>query len=164
VFPRTPKEDHSLVNNPQISTKDKIAIHDASQFTIVSETSLTALMQLVPIHKRRNLEMTKFRPTIVVKNSEAWAEDTWMNIRINDVFMRGAEPCTRCKAATLDSETLKFDADYEPVKTLITHRNYKAQGCFAHMFYADNKGKIKVGDKVKVFTKKYDQTKKRERD
>jgi uncharacterized protein YcbX len=66
------------------------------------------------------------------------------------VKLRGGDPCTRCKAVTLDYYSLEFDADYEPVKTLITHRNYTKQGCFGHLFFRDNNGKIKVGDEIEV--------------
>ncbi len=64
--------------------------------------------------------MNRFRPNIVVKDCEPFAEDTWKRIRIGDVEMALVKPCARCVVTTIDKETL--EQGKEPLKTFNTFR------------------------------------------
>ena len=92
--------------------------------------------------------MNRFRPNIVVKDCEPFAEDTWKRIRIGDVEMALVKPCPRCEVTTIDKETL--ERNKEPLKTLGKYRKQKGGAMFGMNVIPLNEGEIKVGMSVEV--------------
>lgn len=70
------------------------------------------------------LSMNRFRPSIVVEGSEAFAEDDWAKIRIGEAVFRVVKPCARCTITTVDQTRGEFDGK-EPLKTLAGFRAAK---------------------------------------
>jgi uncharacterized protein YcbX len=66
------------------------------------------------------LPMNRFRPSLVVRAAEAFAEDRWRRIRIGDVVLRASGPCGRCVVTTTDQESLERGP--EPLRTLAQYR------------------------------------------
>ena len=132
--------------NPEysVSTEDHTGFADGYPILIISEASLLDLnSKLIS-----PLPMNRFRPNIVVKDCEPFAEDTWKRIRIGDVEMALVKPCPRCVVTTIDKETL--EKSKEPLKTLATYRNQEDSAMFGMNVIPLNEGDVKVGMSVEV--------------
>jgi len=132
--------------NPEyaISAEDHTGFADGYPILIISEESLRDLNSKLDLA----LPMNRFRPNIVVKNCEPFAEDTWKRIRINDVEMALVKSCPRCVVTTIDKNTL--EKNKEPLKTLNTYRKQAGGAMFGMNVIPLNEGEIKVGMRVEV--------------
>jgi uncharacterized protein YcbX len=122
-----------------VSAEDHTGFADGYPILIISEASLQDLNSRLD----SPLPMNRFRPNIVVKGCEPYAEDTWKRIRIGDVEMALVKPCPRCEVTTIDKETLARNK--EPLKTLGKYRRQKGGVMFGMNVIPLNEGKIKVG-------------------
>jgi uncharacterized protein YcbX len=127
-----------------VHADDHTGFADGYPILIISEASLQDLNSRLD----SQLPMNRFRPNMVVKNCEPFAEDTWKRIRIGDVEMALVKPCPRCEVTTIDKETLEVSK--EPLKTLATYRKQKGGAMFGMNVIPLNEGHIKVGMNVEV--------------
>ena len=100
------------------------------------------------------IPMNRFRPNLVVKGSEPFAEDTWKKVRIGDTVFHLVKPCARCPIPTIDQVTGVRHSS-EPTKTLATFRKVRRGGknkiLFGQNLIADAAGgTLRVGDEVEV--------------
>jgi len=127
-----------------INADDHTGFADGYPILIVSEESLqdlnSRLDSPVPINR--------FRPNLVVKGCEPFAEDTWKRIRIGDVEMALVKVCPRCVVTTIDKETLAKNK--EPLKTLNSYRNHELGAIFGMNTIPLNEGKIEIGMTVEI--------------
>jgi uncharacterized protein len=96
------------------------------------------------------IPMNRFRPNIVVKGCEPFAEDTWNKIRIGNVELAVVKPCARCEVTTIDKETL--ERSKEPLKTLGKYRKQKLGAIFGQNVIPLNEGRIQLGMNVEVLS------------
>jgi uncharacterized protein YcbX len=68
------------------------ALADQFPYLLVSEKSLDAVNALLEVP----ITMENFRPNIVVKNCEAFAEDTWQQVVLGGITMSVTQRCSRC--------------------------------------------------------------------
>ena len=129
-----------------VNAEDHTGFADGYPILIISEASLQDLNSR--LDASRPLPMNRFRPNLVVKGCEPFAEDTWKRIRINGMEMALVKPCPRCVVTTIDKETLKQDK--EPLKTLNTYRNQNGGAMFGMNVIPLSEGQIKVGMEVEV--------------
>lgn len=67
-----------------------------------------------------NFDHTLFRPNILIDTDshpqlKEYYEDEIMYIKLSDsVYLRFIGPCKRCKACTIDWDSMKRDDDMEP--------------------------------------------------
>ena len=94
--------------------------------------------------------MNRFRPNLVVKGCEPFAEDTWNRIRIGNVELAVVKPCARCVVTTIDKETL--EQSKEPLKTLGKYRKHKLGAIFGQNVIPLNEGQLQVGMKVEILS------------
>ena len=94
--------------------------------------------------------MNRFRPNLVVKGCESFAEDTWNRIKIGDVELAVVKPCARCEVTTIDKETL--ERRKEPLKTLGKYRKHKLGAIFGQNVIPLNEGMIRVGMTVEILS------------
>jgi len=94
--------------------------------------------------------MNRFRPNIVVKDCEPFAEDTWKRIRIGGVEMALVKPCARCEVTTTDQVTL--ERKKEPLKTLGGYRKHKLGAIFGMNVIPLNEGRLEVGMDVEIIS------------
>lgn len=127
-----------------VSTEDRTGFADGYPILIISEASLQDLNSKLD----SALPMNRFRPNIVVKDCEPFAEDTWKRIRIGDVELALVKPCPRCEVTTIDKETL--EQSKEPLKTLGAYRKQKGGAMFGMNVIPLNEGDIKVGMNVEI--------------
>lgn len=130
--------------------QDEVSFADGYPVLLIGENSLEDLNSRL----ENPVPMNRFRPNLVVKNAEAFAEDKWKKIRIGETVFHLVKPCARCVMTTIDQKTGISDGG-EPLKTLANYRLVKRAGKskinFGQNLIAENAGtKIKLGDKVEI--------------
>ena len=125
---------------------DHTGFADGYPILVISEESLqdlnTRLENPVP--------MNRFRPNLVVKGCEQYAEDTWNKIKIGDVELGIVKPCARCEVTTIDKQTL--EQSKEPLKTLAKYRKHKLGAIFGQNVIPYNEGRLELGMNVEVLS------------
>ena len=94
--------------------------------------------------------MNRFRPNLVVKGCEPFAEDTWNRIRVGDVELAVVKPCARCEVTTIDKNTL--ERSKEPLKTLGKYRKHKLGAIFGQNVIPLNEGTLQLGTNVEILS------------
>lgn len=117
-----------------------VAFQDAYPFLIVSEESLDDLNARVA----RPLEMERFRPNLVVRGVEPYAEESWQNFRIGGARFRMTRPCVRCVVTTLDPRT--GEGAKEPLATLARYHTYEGKVSFGMNAVHEAPAELHVGD------------------
>ena len=129
-----------------VNADDHTGFADGYPILIISEASLQDLNSKLDAA----LPMNRFRPNIVVKDCEPFAEDTWKRIRIGGVEMALVKPCARCEVTTTDQVTL--ERKKEPLKTLGGYRKHKLGAIFGMNVIPLNEGKLDVGMEVEIIS------------
>jgi uncharacterized protein YcbX len=96
---------------------DIVSFADGYPLLVIGEASLSDLNSRLETPLLTN----RFRPNIVVRGSEPYAEDNWQQIQVGEAFFRGTKPCARCVMTTVDQQNGEFDGK-EPLRTLATYR------------------------------------------
>ena len=132
--------------NPEysVSAEDHTGFADGYPILVISEESLRDLNSRLD----SDLPMNRFRPNMVVKGCEPFAEDTWKRIRIGGIEMAFVKPCPRCVVTTIDKETLAKNK--EPLKTLNTYRKQEGGAMFGMNVIPLNEGEVRVGMIVEI--------------
>ena len=125
---------------------DKVAFADGFPLLLIGQASLDDLSTRVG----RALPMLRFRPNLVVRGSEPYAEDSWKRIRIGDIEFRVVKGCSRCIMTTLDPETGERSADREPLATLKTYREREGEVYFGQNLIACGQGPLRLDMPVQV--------------
>ena len=132
--------------NPEyaVHADDHTGFADGYPILIISEESLQDLNSKLD----SAVPMNRFRPNIVIKGCEPFAEETWKRIRIGGVEMALVKPCARCVVTTIDKDTLAKSK--EPLKTLSSYRMQELGAIFGVNVIPLNEGVVKVGMSVEV--------------
>ncbi|QID18426.1 MOSC domain-containing protein [Nitrogeniibacter mangrovi] len=120
----------------------EVSFADGYPLLLASESSLAWLQERCP----SPLVMAQFRPNIVIRGADAWAEDGWQRIRIGTLEFELHSPCERCVFTTLAPRSEHFHPTQEPLRTLIKHHDdgHKAP-LFGHNLIAHGTGIVEVG-------------------
>ena len=129
-----------------VNSDDHTGFADGYPILIASEESLAGLNARL----EAPVPMNRFRPNVVVRGCESFAEDTWKRIRIGEVEMAIVKPCARCVVTTIDKETL--EASKEPLKTLNTFRKRAGGAMFGQNVIPLGKGRLEVGMNVEILS------------
>lgn len=129
---------------------DVVAFADAYPFMAISEASLADLNDRLAERGEPALPMNRFRPSFVIADCAAYAEDTWQRIRVGDMILRAGGPCARCAVTTTDQETAARGK--EPLRLLATYRRDASDPTnvnFGQNFIHETKsGTLRIGDVV----------------
>jgi uncharacterized protein YcbX len=125
---------------------DHTGFADGYPILLVSEEGLQDLNSRLDTP----LPMNRFRPNMVVKGCEPFAEDTWNRIRAGDVELAVVKPCARCEVTTIDKNTL--ETSKEPLKTLAKYRKHKLGAIFGQNVIPLNEGMLRLGMSVEVLS------------
>jgi hypothetical protein len=129
-----------LVNESYaINADDHTGFADGYPILVISEESL----QDLNVRLDSQIPMNRFRPNIVVRGCDPYAEDTWNKIKIGDVELGIVKPCARCEVTTIDKDTL--EQSKEPLKTLGKYRKHQLGAIFGQNVIPLNEGRLKVG-------------------
>lgn len=112
--PRSLHLDKNYGNRPAVTQSDKVAYSDKCPYLVISEGSLEKVNEICT---KFECEMQRFRPNIVVKGCEAFAEDKWKALKIGSAEFRCLHMCGRCTLPNVDPKTGKRDKE-EPLKSL----------------------------------------------
>ena len=98
-----------------------------------------------------SVSIQNFRPNIIIAGFEAFEEDTWDIIEINECKFRVQEKTQRCVFTTIDPETLDKDEELEPLATIAKTRSAKGlRPSFGINLVPITEGFIELGDSLKV--------------
>ncbi|MEN8260100.1 MAG: MOSC N-terminal beta barrel domain-containing protein [Pseudomonadota bacterium] len=139
-----PPASRRPVDPAYATPQDEVRFSDGFPFLLISEGSLAELNRQMGLQ----LEMSRFRPNLVVSGCDGYAEDTWRRISIGNIDFRLPKPCSRCTITTLDPQTGKKGK--EPLETLKRTRRWKNQLYFGQNALHDNTGTLRIGDAVAV--------------
>jgi uncharacterized protein YcbX len=120
----------------------QVGFADAMPILVAGEASLKDLNERMG----RTLEIERFRPNVIVRGSEAFAEDDWSGLSSGEVALRATKRCGRCLVTTLDPLTAQGGT--EPLDTLATYRRFGKNVCFGMYYAPEQQGKLSVGDPV----------------
>lgn len=123
---------------------------DRYPFLVISEASLTDLNG----HLASPVPMNRFRPNIVVTDTEAYAEDAAHTLTRDDVVIRIAKACERCTITTTDQTTGRRDPASEPLRSLARlRRNPEGRGVIFGrnaMLVSGAGSTLRIGDRFSV--------------
>ena len=125
--------------------ENQVSFSDGFPLLLISEASLNDLNNRLP----ESVTMNRFRPNLVVKNTEPFEEDTWKIIRIGECELQVVKPCSRCILTTVDPEKGEFSGK-EPLRTLATYRKENGSVMFGQNLIATKMGKLEVGMTVEI--------------
>lgn len=129
-----------------VNEDDHTGFADGYPILLASEESLTDLNSRL----ETPVPMNRFRPNVVVRGCDAFAEDTWSRIRIGGVDLAVVKPCARCVVTTIDKETL--EKSKEPLKTLNKYRKQEKGAMFGQNVIPLGAGRFEVGMNVDVLS------------
>jgi hypothetical protein len=118
---------------------DGVSFADAYPFLLTSLASLADLNERLS----KKVEMTRFRPNIVIDGTHPWVEEELGAFRIGDVEFETTKACSRCVVTTIDPSTAEKSA--EPLATLV-YRQRENKVYFGMNLVAKSGGVIRVGD------------------
>ncbi|MEW5938833.1 MAG: MOSC domain-containing protein [Chloroflexota bacterium] len=129
-----------------VNADDHTAFADGYPILLASEESLADLNARL----ETPVPMNRFRPNVVVRGCDPFAEDAWKRIRIGGVETAVVKPCARCVVTTIDKETLAQSK--EPLKTLNKYRKRVGGAMFGQNVIPLGPGRIEVGMSVEVLS------------
>eukprot|EP01134_Creolimax_fragrantissima_P007873 CFRG7873T1 len=129
-----------------------VAFQDGFPQLVITDSSITDLNKILIQNgvDIQAIDSRRFRPNIVVKGFNAHEEDLWKKIRIGDTVFDAVKPCTRCAIPTIDPDTGKYNAGFQPIKTLRDYRSVGDKVIFGMNLIHRGEGNIHVGDTVEV--------------
>ncbi len=139
-----PDDDVRLVDSLYAEDGDQVGFADGFSFLLISEASLDDLNGRL----EEPVPMNRFRPNLVVRGCEPYAEDGWSLVRVGVVPFRVAEPCPRCAITMVDQKT--GARAKEPLRTLATYRKSGEGVMFGRNLIHASLGTVRVGDPVEV--------------
>lgn len=129
-----------------VNADDHTGFADGYPILIAAEESIQDLNSRL----ETPVPMNRFRPNIVVRGCEPFAEDTWNRIRAGDVTLAVVKPCARCVVTTIDKNTL--ETSREPLRTLGKYRKQKLGAIFGQNAIPLNEGILRLRMSVEVLS------------
>jgi uncharacterized protein YcbX len=130
---------------------DSLSLADAGPLLLVSGASLAQLNRWIKedFGPYEPLNVTRFRPNVIVDGVEPFAEDAWASVGIGEVSFRTTMQCDRCVMTTIDPESLA--GGKEPIRTLARHRKSDGKVWFGIRLAPASSGTIRVTDAVRAY-------------
>ncbi len=126
--------------------EDDLSFADGAPVLMISTESLGALNQKLD----EPVEMTRFRPNLVVQAGAPFAEDSWRHVLVGEASFDVEWPCTRCSVPTVDPATGEKDENGEPLRTLNAFRKTSAGTTFGQNLIPRRLGRVRVGDAIEI--------------
>jgi uncharacterized protein YcbX len=136
-------EDFVRPTNHEYASDGQTAFADAFPFLLATEESLGEVNRLVNEHLSVSITHQRFRPNIVVRGAQPFAEDRWAKLRFHDTAPRSgwwlwwpwwwldvrvARPCERCSVPDVDPDTGIQNPQHQPTKTMRSFRSGEKVG------------------------------------
>ncbi len=136
------KIDPAFAKNGEI-----VSFADGYPLLIVAESSLSDLNDRITRNGGAPVPMSRFRPNLVIRGCDAYAEDQPGEIRVGDALFRAVKPCSRCQVTTTDQASGEVRGP-EPLRTLATYRDSPNGVRFGMNLIPLNDATVRVGDRV----------------
>ncbi len=133
-----------LVDGVYARDGETVSFADGFPLLIISQASLDDLNSRLD----KPVPMDRFRPNLVVSGCDRFAEDGWRRIRIGDVELDIAKPCSRCVIPSIDQATAQRDGQINRV--LASFRRVNGQVIFGQNLLYQRGGTLSLGDSVEV--------------
>jgi uncharacterized protein YcbX len=91
---------------------------DAAPFLVANEESLNRLNRELASRNLAQVPMNRFRPNIVVRGLEPWAEHKLAGLYSGTYGLKLCHPCERCVVTTINQDTAEKDPGWQPFNTL----------------------------------------------
>lgn len=137
-----PGNSHRQANLTYARPGDIVSFADAYPVLIAAESSLEDLNRRM----EHPVPMNRFRPNIVIRGSEPFAEDQWSAITLPHASFRIVKGCARCVVTTIDQETGVAGSD--PLVTLATFRKRQNKVYFGQNAVPLVCGPVRVGESL----------------
>ena len=122
----------------------QVSFADAYPLLLISEASLEDLNTRLD----EPLPMNRFRPNLVVRGCEPYAEDSWTEIMIGGERFHVVKSCARCVTTTVNQST--GEKGKEPLRTLATYRQKDGKVFFGQNLIHEGRVVLRVGDEVRI--------------
>jgi len=139
-----PEDSIRPIDPNYANPSESVSFADGFPFLLISEASLQDLNQRL----EQPVPMNRFRPNLVISGCEAFAEDSWRQIRIGSLPFRVVKPCSRCTITTVNqSQGIRGK---EPLATLANYRLRNGKIYFGQNVIQEQLGTLRVGDEVEI--------------
>lgn len=135
-----PQDTFRPVDPTYVTRPRRVSFADGFPLLLIGEGSLAELNRRL----ERPVPMNRFRPNVVLADTEPFAEDSWASVTIGSVVFDVVKPCARCVVTTIDQETA--EPGREPLRTLATFRKRDSGVHFGQNLLHRGPGKVRVGD------------------
>ena len=142
-----PDSSERTVNPDYGKRGDIVSFADGYPLLIASEASLADLNVRIIGNSGAAIPMNRFRPNVVIKGGDAFAEDRLGEVRIGEAIFRAVKPCLRCQVTTTDQASGEVRGP-EPLQTLATYRDTPNGVMFGMNLIPVNHSRVRVGDAV----------------
>ncbi len=142
-----PDSSERKINPMHAKLGEVVSFADGFPLLLISEASLQDLNQRIVKNGGSVLNMNRFRPNLVIKGCEPYAEDRLGDIFIGDYAFRAVKHCARCQVTTTDQASGEVRGP-EPLQTLGTYRDTPDGVIFGVNLIPSGTGTVRVGDSV----------------
>jgi uncharacterized protein len=126
--------------NPEFGPSS-LSFADGNPFHLVSESSVADL----EVRVGAAVSVERFRPNLVVRGSQAYAEDRWRCLTFGSLEFKLHEPCARCMVINLEPTTGQIGV--EPLRTLARYRRQGKSVLFGQHLHTSDRGSLHVGQR-----------------
>ena len=139
-----PENIHRQVDLNYADEGIRTSFSDGFPFLLISKASIEFLQNKLTF----DLDVRRFRPNIVVDGCEAFAEDSWSQIRIGDMGFQLVKPCARCVMPSINMETAQIQK--EVMQVMNDHRKREGDVFMGQNMVHIGKGELQLGQTVEV--------------
>lgn len=139
-----PDETHRQVDLNYASEGVRTSFSDGFPFLLISRASVEFLQKKLPFE----LDVRRFRPNIVVDGCEAFAEDSWSQIRIGEMEFQLVKPCARCAMPSINMETAQVQK--EVMQVMNDHRKREGDVFMGQNMVHTGEGELQLGQAVEI--------------
>ena len=126
----------------------RVAFTDGAPLLLLGQASVDALNARLATLGVAPMSAARFRPNILLAQTAAHEEDTWVRLRVGSAEIAVGSPCSRCVMTTLDPATA--NGGVEPLRTLANYRVQDGLVMFGMNATHAVAGTVRVGEGVQV--------------
>lgn len=113
-----PGFNRSLSKSALMTEETSTIFADGAPLLLANEASLDRLNSVLESTAQPAVPMNRFRPNIIVKGLEPFAEHRQATLTAENYQLRLCFPCQRCVVTTINQDTAEKDSEGQPFKTL----------------------------------------------
>ena len=139
-------DDNDIRPVKETSENDIVSFADGYPVLLTTQASLDDLNNRLD----DTIDISRFRPNIVIDGKIPYEEDNWHRVKIGSVIFKVAKKCARCHVINIDQASGL--STKEPLKTLSTYRQEANKVYFGVNLIPENTGIVHEEDIVEVLS------------